>query len=146
MLYLYVKQQQSEKRRHFHLNENEWVLVAAMEIEVQKWRNMFYYVLNIWGYCHPKAEESLWKYSKIIVFIISSYCSLISWLQRFDFSFSHSNPKHGQVSALKSQPEQQQIYCNTSLTLLWFPTQHEYGTEITAPNVTSWAETVSTFL
>lgn len=34
MLYLYVKQQQSEKRRHFHLNENEWVVDGAMETEL----------------------------------------------------------------------------------------------------------------
>lgn len=59
MLYLYVKQQQSEKRRQVHLNENEWDVVGAVEVDLLKSRNMFYYVLNIWANCHPKAEESL---------------------------------------------------------------------------------------
>lgn len=46
MLYLYVTQQQSEKRSHFQLNENEWDVVAAMETKLLKSYNMFYYVLN----------------------------------------------------------------------------------------------------
>lgn len=46
MVYLYVKQQQSEKRRHLHLNENEWDVAGAMEIDLLKSRHMFYYILN----------------------------------------------------------------------------------------------------
>lgn len=35
MLYLYVKQQQSEKRCHFHLNEKQWDVISPVEIQLK---------------------------------------------------------------------------------------------------------------
>lgn len=46
MLYLYVKQQQSEKRCHFHPNENKWTAVGAAEIQLSKSSHVFYWIFQ----------------------------------------------------------------------------------------------------
>lgn len=142
MVYLYVKQQQSEKRRHLHLNENEWDVAGAMEIDLLKSRHMFYYILNAWGNCHPKAEKSL----SIIQQNNTVHNFFIVWSPDSILIFSQQQKAlpgiHFKVTA-RAAADLLQHWFNAAMTSN--PTQVWYQNNCTK-YVTSWAETVSTFL